>query len=30
MILLCADGLQSKEVAESLVVHEHTVSKWRN
>lgn len=29
MILLCADGLQSKEVAERLGVHEHTVGKWR-
>jgi len=29
MILLCADGLQSKEVAEHLGVHEHTVGKWR-
>jgi hypothetical protein len=29
MILLCAQGLQSKEVAESLGVHEHTVGKWR-
>ena len=25
MVLLCADGLQSKEVAERLGVHEHTV-----
>ena len=24
MVLLCADGLQSKEVAERLGVHEHT------
>jgi putative transposase len=29
MILLCADGLQSKEAAEHLGVHEHTVGKWR-
>ena len=29
MILLRADGLQSKEVAERLGVHEHTVGKWR-
>lgn len=29
MVLLCADGLQSKEVAERLRVHEHTVGKWR-
>ena len=29
MILLCAEGLQSKEVAERLEVHEHTVGKWR-
>ena len=29
MILLCADGLQSKEAAERLGVHEHTVGKWR-
>ncbi|NTZ42049.1 helix-turn-helix domain-containing protein, partial [Altererythrobacter sp. SALINAS58] len=29
MILLCADGSQSKEVAERLGVHEHTVGKWR-
>lgn len=29
MILLCAEGLQSKEVAERLGVHEHTVGKWR-
>ena len=27
MILLCADGSQSKEVAERLGVHEHTVGK---
>lgn len=25
MVLLCAEGLQSKEVAERLGVHEHTV-----
>lgn len=29
MILLCAEGLQSKQVAERLGVHEHTVGKWR-
>ena len=29
MVLLCADGLQSKEVAERLGVHEHMVGKWR-
>ncbi len=29
MILLCAEDLQSKEVAERLGVHEHTVGKWR-
>lgn len=29
MVLLCAEGLQSKEVAEHLGVHEHTVGKWR-
>lgn len=29
MILLCAEGLQSKEVATRLGVHEHTVGKWR-
>ena len=29
MILLCADGLRSKEVAERLGTHEHTVGKWR-
>jgi DNA-binding CsgD family transcriptional regulator len=29
MILLCEEGLQSKEVAERLGVHEHTVGKWR-
>lgn len=29
MILLCAEGLQSKEVAARLGVHEHTVGKWR-
>ncbi len=29
MILLCADGLESKEVALQLGVHEHTVGKWR-
>ncbi len=29
MVLLCAEGLQSKEVAERFGVHEHTVGKWR-
>lgn len=29
IILLCADGLASKEVAARLDVHEHTVGKWR-
>lgn len=29
MILLCAEGLQHKEVTERLRVHEHTVGKWR-
>ncbi len=29
MILLCANGLESKEVARRLGVHEHTVGKWR-
>ena len=29
MILLCAQDIQSKEVAERLGVHEHTVGKWR-
>jgi len=29
MILLCAEGLPSKEVAVRLGVHEHTVGKWR-
>jgi DNA-binding CsgD family transcriptional regulator len=29
MVLLCAQGLQSKAVAERLGVHEHTVGKWR-
>lgn len=29
MILLCAGGLQSKEVGARLGVHEHTVGKWR-
>ena len=29
MILLCAQGLHSKDVAERLDVHEHTVGKWR-
>jgi len=29
MVLLCAKGLQSKEVADRLCVHEHAVGKWR-
>src|SRR3546814_15646879 len=29
MVLLCAEGLQSKDVAERPGVHEHTVGKWR-
>jgi transposase len=29
MFLLRAEGLQSKEVAQRLGVHEHTVGKWR-
>jgi len=29
MILLCAEGHQSKEVGARLGVHEHTVGKWR-
>jgi transposase len=29
MILFCAEGLQSKDVAERLGVHERTVGKWR-
>jgi len=29
MILLCAEGLPSKEVAAQLGIHEHTVGKWR-
>jgi len=29
MVLLCAQGLRSKDVAERLGVHEHTVGKWR-
>ena len=29
MILFCAEGLASKEVAAQLGVHEHTVGKWR-
>ncbi|MFK5980279.1 MAG: helix-turn-helix domain-containing protein, partial [Rhizobiaceae bacterium] len=28
-ILLCAEGLESKEVARQMNVHEHTVGKWR-
>ena len=29
VILRCADGLQSKDVAAELGLHEHTVGKWR-
>jgi transposase len=29
MILLCAEGLESKQVARRIGVHEHTVGKWR-
>ena len=29
MVLLCVEGLQSKDVAERLGVHEHTIGKWR-
>ena len=29
MILLCADGLPSQEVAARLGVHEHIVGEWR-
>jgi winged helix-turn helix protein len=29
MILLCADRLESKEVARRMNVHEYTVGKWR-
>lgn len=29
IVLLCAEGLPSKQVAERLGVHEHTVGKWR-
>src|SRR5436853_7839796 len=29
VILRCADGLSSKEVAAALGLHEHTVGKWR-
>ena len=29
MVLLCAQGLQSKQVAACLDVHEHAVGKWR-
>lgn len=29
IILLCADGLASKGVAQQIGVHEHTVGKWR-
>ena len=29
MILLCSEGLASKQVAVWLGVHEHTVGKWR-
>lgn len=28
MVLLCAEGLLSKDVAERLGVHDHTVGKW--
>jgi DNA-binding NarL/FixJ family response regulator len=29
MVLLCAEGLHSKDVAEHLGVDEHTIGKWR-
>ena len=29
MLLLCAERLESKEVARQMNVHEHTVGKWR-
>ena len=29
IILRCADGMASKEVAAELGLHEHTVGKWR-
>ena len=29
IILLCAEGLPSREIAGRLGVHEHTVGKWR-
>ena len=29
IILLCAEGLRSREIAERIGVHEHTVGKWR-
>jgi hypothetical protein len=29
IILRCADGLASKDVADELGLHEHTVGKWR-
>jgi DNA-binding NarL/FixJ family response regulator len=29
VILRCADGLPSKDVAAELGLHEHTVGKWR-
>ena len=29
MVLLCAQGLTSKEVSRQLGVNEHTVGKWR-
>jgi len=29
VILRCADGLASKDVADELGLHEHTVGKWR-
>ena len=29
LVLLCAEGLQSKQIVVRLGVHEHTVGKWR-
>ena len=29
MILLCAQGLENKEIARQMGVHEYTVGKWR-
>ena len=29
IILLCAEGLESKQVSGRLAVHEHTAGKWR-